>query len=124
MCFTIHFGEDVIIKKLPYASSPDICITATIYRSLKAMTSSQQQTHPETTNSRATKSPQRSFGLLGRSSGGGGGGKKSPSPRPPSLSSSKMVEVQNWVHSTNAATAMVHSLSNSPPSGMYVHNSD
>ncbi|CAI7994854.1 DCC-interacting protein 13-alpha [Geodia barretti] len=86
-------------------------------RSQKTATSS-QQTNPET-NSRATKSPQRSFSLLGLGSGNSGE-KKSPSPRPPSLSSSKMAEVQNWVHSTNAATAMAQSLNHSPPSGELV----
>ena len=64
--------------------------------------------------SRESKSPQRTFGqLLGR-----GSGRKSVSTTslPTSLSSSKLADVQNWVHSTAAATAVTRPSHPAPPS--------
>ena len=99
-------------SSLPPSSSVRPSSSPSSLGGLKSTAPSQRR--PATTSSRVTKSPQRSFGLLGR--GSGGGGKKSPSPRPPSLSSSKMADVQNWVTSTNAAT-MAQPLNHSPTGG-------
>ena len=73
--------------------------------------------------SRESKSPQRTFGqfLAGRGTSSSSRRSASSHSLPPSLSSSKLADVQNWVHSTNAATAVARPPPLSPPSASGIH---